>query len=337
MDGHELYAVGGTRVALHVCEQGDFLKEIGQREVFGVAFFCAQVNELFHCAEKLFHILLARDGIGIGGAEDIVGDAAVDNDFVAKDGHVFRVETLRERGDEGYETLYLRRRGTGQCEAAGSGVGKDVPRRHGMVVGVLHDFRHCRSSDAACGIVDDAAQGLLVVVVGDEAEVGNDILDLLALIERQSADDAVWDAVFTQLVLEGPALCVVAVEDGDVVKREAVAAHKLTDVTADGGGLFAVGVQVFQCDRVAVVLLGEDGFVYLSAVVGDETVGGEDDVVCRTVVLLELEDLCRTAFHLSVCLCLLAEGLPESEDIIDIGASETVDGLCVVADDADVC
>ena len=72
-------------------------------------------------------------------------------------------------------------------------------------------------ADAARGIVHHAFEGFFVVEIGDEAEVGDDVLDLFALIERHATVDAVGDVVFAQGIFERTALYLGAVENGDFI------------------------------------------------------------------------------------------------------------------------
>ena len=55
-----------------------------------------------------------------------------------------------------------------------------------------------------------------------QAERGQDVLDLLALVEADTADDLVGDAAEAERLLNGPALRRRAVHDGDVVVGDAV-------------------------------------------------------------------------------------------------------------------
>ena len=52
-----------------------------------------------------------------------------------------------------------------------------------MLRGSAHELRDGRLADATGGIVDDALERLLVVGVDHDAEVGDDVLHLLALVE----------------------------------------------------------------------------------------------------------------------------------------------------------
>ena len=64
-----------------------------------------------------------------------------------------------------------------------AGMADHLPEAHAVLRGAVDEALQRRVADAAGGIVDDAAQGLAVVGIDDQAEVGQDVLDLLALVE----------------------------------------------------------------------------------------------------------------------------------------------------------
>ena len=74
--------------------------------------------------------------------------------------------------------------------------------------------------DAACRVIDDAHEGFLVQGVYGQSQIGDDVLDFLALEECQVAVDAIGYAKRAEGFLERSALCVGAEEDGHVVVAE---------------------------------------------------------------------------------------------------------------------
>ncbi len=87
-----------------------------------------------------------------------------------------------------------------------------------------HQFPNSGFADATCRIVDYAAQGFVVVWVCGEAEIGDGVFDLFALVERQTSVDAVGYVAFAQRFLKASALGIGSVENGEFVER-VVAAH----------------------------------------------------------------------------------------------------------------
>ena len=71
-------------------------------------------------------------------------------------------------------------------------------------------------ADAAGGEVHHARERGVVVRIGDQAQVGERMLDLLALEEAQAAIHAVRDAGGEELVLQHPRLRIRAVQQRDL-------------------------------------------------------------------------------------------------------------------------
>ena len=73
-------------------------------------------------------------------------------------------------------------------------------------------------AEAALGLVDDALEREVVGGLVDEAEVGEGVADLGALVEAEAADDLVGQADRDEALLELAGLELGADEDGDVVE-----------------------------------------------------------------------------------------------------------------------
>ena len=213
----------------------------------------------------------------------------------------------------------LRRR----ADAGHLGLGGRLPERDLPLVGPRLEARERRVADAAARPVGDAQERDRVVRVVEHLEVGDEVLDLGALVEARAADHLVRDALAHEDVLEHAALRVGAVEDGDLAAREA-----LLDEQRDlGGDVARLGVLVLDLDdahRVAVAELRPEVLLLALAVVADDAVRRVEDVLGRAVVLLE-RDRVRAG-----------EVVLELEDVADVGAAEAVDRLVRVADREDV-
>ena len=84
-----------------------------------------------------------------------------------------------------------------------------------MAGGDLLERVHHALADAARRHVDDAPQADVVVRVDDEAHVGERVLDFLALVEPDAADDLVREAFAHQRVFNRPRLRVGPVQHRD--------------------------------------------------------------------------------------------------------------------------
>ena len=134
-------------------------------------------------------------------------------------------------------------------------------------------------TDAARGIVHHAFEGFLVVEIGDQAEVGDDVLDFFTLIERHATVDAVGDVVFAQGIFERTDLGVGAVENGDFIVGHFFAAMQSTDGANHFCGLFLVGRGRHHENLFAGIVLAVHRFFDLFFVVADDAVGRAHDVL----------------------------------------------------------
>src|SRR5690349_5196070 len=186
-----------------------------------------------------------------------------------------------------------------------------VDRRHGLV------------AEAALGQIDDAFEGEVVGGLADQAEVGDRIADLGALVEAEAADDLVGQADRDEALLELAGLELGADEDGDVVEREAAALHGL-DVLADAARLLRAVPDADDLDLLAVAFVGPERLAEATGIVGDEAVRGGEDVRGGAIVLLQADNFCAWEIFL------------EAQDVGDLGPAPGIDRLVVVADAAEV-
>ena len=155
-------------------------------------------------------------------------------------------------------------------------------------------------------------------------EVGEQILDLAAVVELGTAHDLVGHAETTELFLQSQALGVRPVEDGDVAPAVMAPVVQPRDLVTDPLGFVALVLGVVAGDELAAHLLGPQRLGLAHGVVGDDRVGGVEDRLGRPVVLLEHD-------HRGV-----GERLLELEDVPNVSASKSVHTLVGVTHDADV-
>ena len=196
-------------------------------------------------------------------------------------------------------------------------------KRHLLLGGVACQLRHRRIADGALGHVDDAAHGDVVRRVDHHAQIGQDVLDLLAVVEPQSAIHAVFDAALHERLFNHAGLRVRAVEHGRA--RIVLALHlQRANLLADPGRLLALVARAVEPDHLARALLGPQRLVLAVLVERDHLIGRVQDVGRGAVVLLELDDL------------RIRKVLFKVQNVADIRAAPAVDRLIVVADDAEV-
>ena len=200
----------------------------------------------------------------------------------------------------------------------------DVPETDAVGVGRSENLRNGGLSNTSSGIVDDALEGLFIVGIHSQTEVCEDVFDFLALIERQTAVDAVWHGLFAKGVLEDTALGIGAIEDGKVGILAAFSALDGTNGIGHHLGLFNVGVGVEHMELFTSGIFGEHVLLDLPAVLLDETISSLDDVLCGAIVLLQFEEPCSVVYLL------------EGEYVVNICSTETINALRIIAYDTDV-
>src|SRR5690606_13255899 len=125
-------------------------------------------------------------------------------------------------------------------------------------------------ADAALGHVDDALEGEVVGIVGNNAQVGDGVADFAAFVELGAADDAVIDPEGDEALLELAHLVGSADEDGDVVEILALAMD-LLDLLADLAGFLLAIPDRGDADLVAGLAdIGLQRLAEAALVVGDE-------------------------------------------------------------------
>ena len=186
VDGHEHHGVGLAVVGIHVRIEGHVCQIPLQRLVPG----------LLHVGEdaglELAHVLGAG---GVLGGVFLLEGAHVAGLLQQLVQHLVRSVgggKVLELQDQVCEKPELRPRAAELGELLG--VPQDL--EHGLVPlgGKLPDLLHGPRSDAPGRDIDDARKAQIVRRGGDEAEVGQDILDFGPVKEARAADDAVGDA-----------------------------------------------------------------------------------------------------------------------------------------------
>ena len=173
-------------------------------------------------------------------------------------------------------------------------------------------------ANAAGREIDHAQEGRVVVRIAEQAQVGQRVLDFLALEEAQAAIDLVRHTLGEQFVFDDPRLRVGAVEHGNLRRRHAVA-HQFADFLDHEARLVEVGIGFESADRLALAGVGPQVLAQALAVVLDDGVGGGQDVAVRAVVLLQANDVRPGVLAL------------EFAHVANLGTAETVDRLVVVA------
>ena len=196
MDGHErhfvviarvllLVHVGGERHTLQPLLDGS-LPELHARADLGVADLgVALLLEELHRVEQLIYVAERRSSLGA-----VLTAVERQNARTRRHLHTEVVESLlctfeRQRADERHELgdLAHDRALHGIAHRLGHQRVDRLPHRHAPFGRQPGDTQHGGVADAARRIVDDASEGLVVARVDHQPDIGQHILDLLAVVE----------------------------------------------------------------------------------------------------------------------------------------------------------
>ena len=167
------------------------------------------------------------------------------------------------------------------------------------------------------GKLTTRGEGGVVVGVGDQAQVGQRVLDLLALEEAQAAIHPVGHAAGEQLVLQHPRLGVRAVQQRDVGAAGTIP-HQGLDLLDDPARLVAVGEGLIHADRLAGAAVGPQVLAEALGVVADQALAAS-----RMLPWSGSSARGGSRFDPEIAL--------EVAHVADLGAAEGVDRLVVVA------
>ena len=185
---------------------------ICQRRVFGFLFV---VSDAFD------------EGLDVGEAgRDVFGGARSGLQFLAV------IESVPElAGDMGRqrigEALAVRfEQGMERGEGAGGGGLDAVEIRRGEAVvqgqigarGMFGEAGGAGIADAAGRDVDDAEESFIVARVGEDAQIGHEVADFLAVVELHAADDHIGNTITAQDFFEGAGVGVHAQENGAITE-----------------------------------------------------------------------------------------------------------------------
>ncbi len=220
-------------------------------------------------------------------------------------------ETGERVAGAGLELVRIQEAGGGDEQRLLLGAGGGVDRRQRLV------------AEPALGLVDDPLERQVVCRLVDKPEVGERVADLRPLVEAEAADDLIRQADRDESLLELAGLELGADEDCNLGERLSARLHPL-DFLADPAGLLWPVPDADDADLLALARVGPQSLAEPASVVGDDSVGGGEDVAGRAVILLQPDDLGA------------GEVLLELEDIGDLGSAPGIDRLVVIADAAQV-
>ena len=279
----------------------------------------AALGEVLQAVGQFLDILLLAHGFWRVLTRHILYDTTrlddADSQFVG----VALSRFIDEARHQFLEAPQLRQRALRYVQRVGVWMADHLPETHRMLRGLRRYLSHRGVTDATCRIVHYTLECLLVVRIYHQSEVSYDVLDFLALVERQTAIHAVRERLLAKLLLEHAALCVGAVENGKVRVGQTLLAVQLLDLVGHYHRLLRIAVGLIDAQRLARLVLGEHLLRYATHVLLYQAVGRLYYGLRRTVVLFQFEDLRP------------AERLSEVQYVVYLRPAERVDALRIVA------
>ena len=316
VQGHKENVLVPFREIVDVCNQSHFLEETGKGRLLGLVLVGdGLVIEFIQVLEPGLGLVcvLGLESIRVsGGLENLF------NEQGNRGGNRLFLQFLNQVG----ETLDFSGCGLhGRIDGSGQqAFVEGLPVRLGPGGG----FGHRSRTDSPLGDIDDPLHGKVVRPVVDDLHIGQNVLDLLPGVEVDPAHDLIRDIFLNEFFLENPGLGVGPVEDGVLAEAVLLLPGLAFDVIRDVLGLFIGGVKKLESNLVPGPVLGPEGFRLSSGVMTDYIVCRIEDCFCRTIILLQADD------------SRVGEVVLEVQDVLYIGPAELVDGLIIVADDAEV-
>ena len=187
----------------------------------------------------------------------------------------------------------------------------------------MHPLIKRRPAQAPLRLIDDALERQDIARIGEQPHIGDHVLDLFALIEFQSPDDAIADRVAQKHLFYDARLGIRPIEDGEMIEWPP-------------GGMFpgygfryVARLRFFvfgrnQRDQFAPAYLGPQFLVALMEILLDDAGRRVEDDLRRAVVAIERDDSGVGVIFLEI------------EDVPDVRLAPAVDRLIVIADDEQV-
>ncbi|MNU35255.1 hypothetical protein D3C71_238520 [compost metagenome] len=169
-----------------------------------------------------------------------------------------------------------------QTDFVGGGV-----HRNFAFGGVVAEFFQGGRADFPAWHVDHAQEGVVVIRVDDQAEVGHQVFHFLAAEEAVAAAQAVRHLVVLQLQFDQLGLVVAAIKDGEIAVRTVGAQVQAEDFHGHALGFGVLVAAPDHADLVAVAHFTPQLLFEFVGVVRDQHVGAAQDAAGGAVVLLE--------------------------------------------------
>ena len=305
-------------IAVSIGKQRHILQIILQEEFIKPTLFTAFLHKSRHTAQEFLQVLLTCQIIGILARHDILTDTTLLDNGITQFIDIRGLSPFDKRRNQQSEGFQLVHRTLVYCQSILLRGTDYLPETHLVLMGTVSNLQHRSSPDSTSRIVDDTLDSLFIIRICHQTEISNNILNFLALVETQSAINAIRNTLLSELLLEAAALGIGTVENGKITILASILAPDTLHVLRHNRRLFLVAVSRLILNLLTLRILAEHILRNLVAVMLDQTVSRLNDGLSRAVVLLQFEET------RSLKLALIVE------NIIDIGTTETIDTLRVI-------
>ena len=305
-------------IAVSIGKQRHILQIILQEEFVKPSLFTAFLHKSRHTAQEFLQVLLTCQIIGILARHDILTDTTLLDNSVTQFIDIRSLSPFDKRRNQQSEGFQLVHRTLVNRQSISLRGTDYLPETHLVLMGTVSNLQHRSSPYSSCRIVDDTLDSLFIIRIRHQTEICNNILNFLALVETQSAINAIRNTLLSELLLEAAALGIGTVENGKVIILATILALDTLHILRHNHRLFLVAVSRLILNLLTLRILAEHILRNLVAVMLDQTVSRLNDGLGRAVVLFQFEET------RSLKLALIVE------NIIDIGTTETIDTLRVI-------
>ena len=164
----------------------------------------------------------------------------------------------------------------------------------------------------------------IVARIGDDVQISQNIFYLFAVVKLQPADYDIWNFFAHKFFLEQPRLRVGAIQQGNFVVLKIVANDEPFNFLRDNRRLLHIRFAGEEFNFFARTVFRAEVFRLAVEAVLDNEVGGVQNGLCRTIILLQNDNLCLRIIAL------------ESQNVAHIRAAPAVNRLVGVANHADI-
>ena len=305
-------------IAVSIGQQRYILQIILQEEFIKPTLFTAFLYKSRHTAQEFLQVLLTCQIIGILARHDILTDTTLLDDGITQFIDIRSLSPFDKRRNQQSEGFQFVHRSLVNRQSIPLRGTDYLPETHLVLMGTVSNLHHRSSTDSTCRIVDDTLDSLFIIRICHQTEISNNILNFLALVETQSAINAIRNTLLSELLLEAAALGIGAVENGKITILAAILALDTLHILRHNRRLFLVAVSRLILNLLTLRILAEHILRNLVAVVFNQTVSRLNDGLGRAVVLFQFEE--TRALKLALIV----------ENIIDICTTEAIDTLRII-------